>query len=318
MRKILTLFAVLLVVVSAQATLTFTIDYSRDTNNFFNTQTKKDAFQAAADYLTGLVANTSLAAITSAGNNHYNPNILDPGTGGTTSFTNQSIAANTIVVYAGGRDLGGSTLGLGGTGGFSASGTQGFLDTVQFRGNGSFSMTAVGSISFTTSSSFTFYFDDNINTVEAGAMTGKVDFFSVAIHELGHVLGIGTNASWNGLATVSHTFLGGASTAANGGTAPALTSDDGHWAAGTTSTVFGTATSQETAMSPTISLGERKYFTTLDVAGLSDIGFTAVPEPADFAFGAGAVALGWCVWCRRRRRAAQAAGGLPCVAAKSA
>ncbi len=303
MRKILTAFAVLLVVASAQATLTFTIDYSRDTNNFFNTQAKKDSFQAAADYLSGLVANTSLTAITSAGSNHYNPDILDPGTGGTTSFTNQSVAANTIVVYAGGRDLGGSVLGVGGTSGGTASGFSNFLNTVSFRGNGTFSMTAVGSISFTTSSSFTFYFDDNLNTVEAGAMAGKVDFFSVAVHELGHVLGIGTNTSWASLASGGHTFLGGASTAANGGTAPALTSDNGHWADGTTSKIFGTTTSQETAMDPTISLGTRKYFTTLDVAGLSDIGFTAVPEPADFALGAGAVALGWCVWRRRRNSA---------------
>ena len=301
MRKILPILVVLFVAASAQATLTFTIDYSRDTNNFFNTQAKKDSFQAAADYLSGLVANTSLTAITSAGSNQYNPAILDPGTGGTTSFTNQSVAANTIVVYAGGRDLGGSVLGVGGTSGGTASGFSNFINTVSFRGNGTFSMTAVGSISFSTT--FSFYFDTDFNTIEAGAMAGKADFFSVAVHELGHVLGIGTNTSWASLASGSHTFLGGASAAANGGSAPALTSDDGHWADGTTSKIFGTNTSQETAMDPTISLGTRKYFTTLDVAGLSDIGFTAVPEPADFALGAGAAGLIFCVW-RRRRSAA--------------
>lgn len=304
MRSLIATFTALVVLVSAQATLTFTIDYTQDSLNFFNTQAKKDALQGAANYVGGLLANTSLGSITSGGSNHYDAIISNPGTGSSTTFSDTSVVANNIVIYAGGRNLGGSTLALAGPAGFNLTGSQPFIDSVLFRGNGSFSMTSVGSISFTTSSSFTFYFDDDPTTVESGAMAGKVDFFSVAIHELGHVLGIGLNNSWTSLASGSHTFLGGASTAANGGSAPALTSDNGHWASGTNSTVFGTSTVQEASLSPTITLGQRKFFTTLDVAGLSDIGFTAtaVPEPADFALGAGAIGMLWCIY--RRRRAA--------------
>ncbi len=300
MRKILSACVALLVVVSTHATLTFTIDYSQDSNNFFNTQAKKDSFQAAANYVTSFVANTNLSGITPGSGNTWDTLISNPGSGSTTTFPDLTIAANTIVIYAGGRDLGGSTLGLGGHSGFSATGTQGFLDAIQFRGNGTFSMTSVGSIAFTTSASFTFYFDDNFNTIESGAVAGKIDFFSVAVHELGHVLGLGTNTSWSNLVS-GHTFIGGASEAANSGVAVPLNAGNDHWAAGTTSTVFGTATVQEASMSPSISFGERKFYTTLDVAGLHDIGFvTAVPEPADFALGACAVMLGWCVWRRRR------------------
>ena len=45
---------------------------------------------------------------------------------------NLKVAANTIVIYVGGRsDLGGSELGQGGPGGFGASGTQAWLDTCE-------------------------------------------------------------------------------------------------------------------------------------------------------------------------------------------
>ena len=302
MRNFLSVCAALLLAVSASAQLTLLVDYTQDSNNFFNTQAKKDAFQAAANYVAGFVSPTALAAITSAGINHYTAIISNPGTGGTTNFADTSVAANTLLVYAGGRDLtgvGSGVLAIAGPAGFSISGTQSFIDTVQFRGNGSFHMTSVGSVSFSTT--FSFAFDTDVTTKES--FPGQADFFSVAIHELGHVLGIGTNASWDALASVTHTFLGAASAAANGGVAPSLTSDDGHWASGTSSTVFGTATLQDTSLSPTISFDQRKFYTTLDVAGLQDIGFTAVPEPADYALVFGMAALAWCGY-RRRLRAA--------------
>lgn len=301
MRKLLTVLVSLIVLASAHANLTFTINYTQDSLNFFNTQAKKDSMQAAANYVASLVSNTALSAITPGGMNTWSTIISNPGTGGLTTFTNPSIAANNIVIYAGGRNLGGSVLGLAGPAGFSATGTLSFLNSIQFRGNGTFRMTSVGSVAFSTT--FAFYFDDDFTTIESGAMAGKADFFSIATHEIGHILGIGTNASWDALATGSHTFIGDASTAANGGTPPSLTTDDGHWITGTTSTVFGTSTLQDTLMSPTISLGQRKYVTTLDLAGLSDIGFAAVPEPAHVALGAGIVVFALGIYFRRRRAA---------------
>ncbi|MCB1103839.1 MAG: PEP-CTERM sorting domain-containing protein, partial [Cephaloticoccus sp.] len=60
---------------------------------------------------------------------------------------------------------------------------------------------------------------------------------------------------------------------------------------------------QETAMDPDIAANQRKYLTELDLAGLQDIGYTAVPEPATLALLAGAGALGLAVRRRRRVRA---------------
>ena len=66
--------------------------------------------------------------------------------------------------------------------------------------------------------------------------------------------------------------------------------------------IYGTTTAQETEMDPTIMLGTRKYYTDLDVAALSDLGYTvtaAVPEPATEAGIIGLVVLMVAVWRRR-------------------
>ena len=85
-----------------------------------------------------------------------------------------------------------------------------------------------------------------------------------------------------------------------GGPVP-VTADHGHWADGMMSTIPGTSTLQEPAMDPTITVGTRKYFTDLDFAGLSGIGWevTPVPEPEHYALVAGLGLLGFAV-CRRR------------------
>jgi len=91
-----------------------------------------------------------------------------------------------------------------------------------------------------------------------------------------------------------------AAEAAYGGSVP-LNSAHDHWAKGTMSTVNGV--SQQAAMDPAIAAGQRRYFTRLDMAGLSDVGWQVrpVPLPAPLAlFGSGLVVL---MGLARRRRA---------------
>ncbi len=52
-------------------------------------------------------------------------------------------------------------------------------------------------------------------------------------------------------------------------------------------------------MDPNIASNERKYITALDVAGLRDIGYSAVPEPSTVALIFGISALGLAVIRRR-------------------
>jgi hypothetical protein len=125
------------------------------------------------------------------------------------------------------------------------------------------------------------------------------DFYSVALHELGHLLGFGIAPSWDTF-RVANTFTGPASMSLNGGLPVLVDADGSHWASGTTGDVSSPVfiDNQEAAMDPTLLEGTRKYFTDLDFAGLDDLGWQVVPEPGVAGLLAGGVAL----LVRRRKR----------------
>ena len=277
------LLLAILFAASANAQFQIVFDYSRDTQGFFTgANSGRQAYlQAAGDYVSSILSPTALAAINPSGSNTWNPSISNPGSGASESLGSISISLNTVLIYAGARELGTSTLGIGGPGGFSANGSQSWFSTINFRGNQPYDMSWGGSLTFDITTSW--YFDSDITTVESFA--GKHDFFSIAVHEIGHVLGFGTTNAWNSLVNTSSGagfFTGTRSKAAYGASVP-LASGYGHWAANTMSTVFGKGTVQEALMDPNIGTNTRKYLTVLDAAGLSDIGYTAVPEPSTLA-----------------------------------
>jgi hypothetical protein len=280
----------------AQPTVVF--DYSLDTSGFFGAvgSPQRAALDAAASRLTSRLAD-SLTAITPGSGNTWTATFNNPTSGAATNVTDLTIAANTIRIYVGGRSLGVGTLGLGQTGGFTASGSVAFGQTVASRGQAG-ALTSPptdfgpwgGSIAFDSTTTWNFSL--------TGPVAGQVDFLSVAEHELGHVLGFGTADSWKNLITGT-TFNGPISTALNGGVHPSVSADGAHWAPGTT--YMG----QPAAMTPSISAGVRQEFTELDFAGLADLGWqiVPVPEPATVL---GVAVLGLVgAWGVRRRTASR-------------
>jgi hypothetical protein len=292
-RILLILPAALVLGMSPARAISLVFDTTYDTGGFFATHpTAITDLNAVAQFFNANLTD-SLSAISPGGLNTWTANFFNPSTGsGSVGVTDLALSTGQIRIYVGGADLGAGTLGVGGPGGYSAEGDESFLDTLATRGQpGVNSSTDFapwgGSISFSTTASW--YFDSAPSTNESFA--GLNDFYSVALHETGHVLGIGTAPSWD-VNISGSTFTGPASTAAFGGLVP-LEADGGHWASDTMSTVYGTSLAQEAAMDPDLTTGTRKVFTTLDMAGLQDVGWTlaAVPEPETTALLLGGLTL---------------------------
>ena len=173
---------------------------------------------------------------------------------------NLTIAGNAIRVYVGARAMAGGEAGIGGTGGNSISGTSAWLSTVQTRGHAGFSPWG-GSIAFDSTQNW-FYGQST------DGLTGQqLDFYSVATHELGHVLGIGTSSQWTSLSS-GGAFRGANATAAYGGAVP-LAPGGAHWADGLT--IGGQAVS----LDPSITYGQRVGWSSLDAAALRDLGWAS-------------------------------------------
>lgn len=269
--------------VPAQANIDIRFDYSYDTSGFFSDSGRKSVLDSAAGVFESLFAD-QLTAITSTGANRFDAFIFNPGDpfGVDLELQNFSVAAGEIRVFVGGYDFTGGTLGLGGPGGFGCSGLGAFCSDAARRGQGAtanlydgsgnlLSADAVdfapwgGAISFDSAGT-----DWHFGLDTLGLDAGMFDFYSVAVHELAHVLGFGTSDAFFNRIDSSFRFAGPAS-------GSVAMYDEGHWALGTLSLVGGIG--QEAAMTPFLTDGTRKHFTDLDVAAMHDIGWvTPIPE----------------------------------------
>jgi hypothetical protein len=268
--------------------ITISIDYSFDTDSFFNTQAKRDLMQQAASVFSG-VLNDSLTPITPGGIDTWTASFIDPATGSTRSVPNLNVPANTLIVYVGGGHLGGLTeAGRGGPGGYSASGDINWLNVVKARGKaGALSTPATafapwgGSVTFDDSGFTNWYFGSSI----AGLNSTQTDFLSVAEHEFGHLLGLGTSDPWHADVT-GGLFVGVNAEAAYGGKAVPVNATGDHWAPGVQSG------SGPALMDPVLLNGTRVVATSLDFAALKDIGWQVQAAQPMVQFSAAAFIAG--------------------------
>jgi hypothetical protein len=267
--------------------ITIQFDYTYDTNNFFANADATFLMERAGNYFASRITD-DLDAIESNGGNNFTASIRRPDTGTIENLPNYDVPADTLIVYVGSRELGGSTLGQGGPSGYGVSGTAAFLETVAKRGevgevegaNANEFAPWGGTIAFDTSTNWDFetnlYPDASIITDGSPGVTITAnDFYSVALHELAHVLGFGTSDAWR--AQVSNgAFTGSASAAVHGADVP-LFGDEVHWEEGLEGMVMGFT--QEAAMDPNLTFGTRKLMTDIDLAALDDIGWDVTPIP---------------------------------------
>lgn len=131
----------------------------------------------------------------------------------------------------------------------------------------------IASIGFDDSEDW--YFDPTPDT-NSDIPSTQSDFMSTALHELGHVLGIGSSAAWDALIS-GNSFIGAHAMDLVGGPVP-LTLDHAHVEKGVM------VDQQRALMDPSTPLGARKYPTRLELAILVDLGYKIVtqndlPEP---------------------------------------
>ncbi|WP_428386686.1 hypothetical protein [Mucisphaera sp.] len=286
------------------------LDYTYDTSDFFGAgnpdgptagNQARAALEAAADYLSTVFTDTfdpiqtpdPFFSGTFNGQVTWNweARFTHPATGASFSLDNLTITQDEYRIFAGARSIGGTTLGVGGSGGFGLSSnpsggftsaeitqlnqiTDDFFTSVQTRGETTGFGRWGGSISFDSDSSTTWSYDHTSPT-----QSGTSDFYSVALHELAHALGFGNN-DWENL-VIGGAFTGSASAAIFGGNVP-TSPDQSHWIADTQDTLYGSIFAQEASMDPNITQGTRKLITGLDVAGLQDIGWEPSTDGFDF------------------------------------
>ncbi len=246
-------------------TVAIQFDYSRDANHFFDDQARRDVLELAGQTL-GDQLNDNLLAIAPGGSNSWSINFTNPSASGSTTINDLTIPADTIVVFVGAWSI--SSLAFGGPGGYSTSGSAAWNDLVAARGQaGVFDSPETdygpwgGSITFDSDQNWYF------GTTPEEQASGQQDFLSVAMHELGHVLGVGTADSWDRY-VVGSSFTGPNAVAEYDVTASSVPlQNDAHFREDLEEA------GQEVAMDPSLLVGTRKLFTALDYAALKDIGW---------------------------------------------
>lgn len=280
------------------------IRYGLDTNGFFQQAGSREALRAVCDFFEGIIGDR-LARIDESewpASYSWQGTITHPGNGASGySVGSQVVPEDTVILYAGGRSM--SSAGLGGPGGWGASGSSAWLQLIRSRGQGSTDGPGAsdigiwgGSISFSTARQWNF-------SLSAPGGSGKVDFVPIALHEVAHALGFGTSDSWD--AKLSGSSFTGPNSAAVFGRFVPVDPYGGHWqddgacvwptghdpvnpknVLSRTLGQFGVPSGldQIALMDPSsCSAGSYlRVMTEVDVAGLADIGWQVAiePEPA--------------------------------------
>ncbi|WP_269522771.1 hypothetical protein [Coraliomargarita parva] len=200
------------------AAIQIVLNYDYDSEGFFDQAGAKEAMRAVADYYEALL-HDELAAITPEGSNTWTAYFYHPGNGDLVAINDLAVPANTLIVYVGGYDLG-VPLGRGGPGGYWLSGTSSFGEAVVGRGQaGALGVTPTdfgpwgGALTFSTAYDWNFLIDER-----AGDST--FDFVATALHEMGHLLGVGTSESWEAQIDEADLFHGPNSVASFGAPVP--------------------------------------------------------------------------------------------------
>ena len=280
---------------NSDAAIDIIFDYSYDTGNYFGDEQRYIMEQVAyvfesrmggesfastnpSDY--GLNAGSGFNTYLSFTNPTTGANVT-PAFGSTTSDGNVIGQANELVIFLGARSLAGATLATAGEtgmgyGGTASSEATSWINALNSRDTTTNFDPRAGSSQVNTNK--TFYFDTDLTTHNDAVTSGKVDFYSVMVHEIGHVMGFNDHNAWN--AKKSGNFWTGANAKAeyNGQNVPLYSTP--HWDLLSPSGSLNSANINcacHPSMLPSITINKRTSFSDLDFALLKE---TPIPHQA--------------------------------------
>ena len=237
------------------------IDYRYDTNGFFKDPVKKAVLESAArvweSYIQDELPNAPVGTQIS---------FINPANGQATNFTLDS-EVDDLVIFVGARALDGTTLGMAGTAAISYSSNS----AIASRDFGDFFAPVAGTIVFDSTANW--FFDSTPDTTN-DIPSRNTDFFSVALHEIGHTLGL----TYANESLISNGYFNGErAKALNGGNPIPLDETNGHIEQGFLLNGNGATD----LMQPALTNGTAARVGALDLAMLADIGYEIATEGSD-------------------------------------
>ncbi|MFP7571087.1 DUF4214 domain-containing protein [Marivita sp. S2033] len=232
---------------------TITFDYRFDSTGFFDSPARRAALELAAAQWEGIIRDDFEEVPVGTRFEIRNP----------TSYATETVtltnAVDDVIVFVGATALPGSTLALAGPDGTDAAGdVYAARVSSDFRGTGTVTDFEpwAGSITFDTTANWSFSLGN--------PAAGQSDFLSVAVHEIGHILGVGTSGAFD--RWVSNTsFTGPNAKSVNNGQAIPITPDGGH--------VQNGFAGDSVSLDPSLIDGTRVLLSQYDKAILADIGY---------------------------------------------
>jgi hypothetical protein len=234
-------------------------DYRFDTAGFFSVQERRATLEAAARIWEGLL-DEDFEEIT-AGTTVRTRSPEHPFDAGLAFPIEEPI--DDLLIFVGSSVLAGPVTGIAApSAALQSVADPSLRPKLEERFDGDDFRPWTGWISFDASE--TWFYDPTPETGD-DVPYGPADFLSVALHEIGHVLGFGTAASFERQVDGGH-FIGPRAVAVYGGPVP-LSGDGAHLL---NSVLFG---SQRVLMDVSDSPGLRSLPTGLDLAALEDLGY---------------------------------------------
>ena len=242
-------------------------DYTYDTSGFFNPPERRAALERAAQSITPQLQDT-LSEIAPSGSNTWNATIYNPVTRSGVTIPNPTIRQDELVVYIAAAAIGAGELGLTTSGGFSATGSRAWLDTIRARGQTG--ALATPKTDFATwGGMITFDDQSKWNFGTNNPAPNQYDFNSVAIHELLHVFGFGLGEPAFTRHITNGRFAGPNVVDLVGNSVAVVGDPPDHFAPGTS------YKGQDSPMQPALAPGVKRGVTPLEFALLKDIGWNS-------------------------------------------